>query len=247
MSPSKLTARTPSKLSSEEGPSISRFQRSPLKRDESPVQTVFRQRSPSKREDSPLRSRSPLKSREDSPTRQQRTSLPKRSPKSQRSQPKEDAESPVRQRSPLKREETFTVRSPGKTTVTSYKSPIRSSQSSDKHERGQDFHKETYNREVTEKKTTIDHSPVKDSLSGVETFKKTVVTEKEETISKTEVLKFTEVGPGRVGEIDPLKLLEERRSRRRQVKPKCFSPSNYLFSTKILFSDLLLLCFVGCI
>ena len=228
MSPSKLTARTPSKLSSEEGPSISRFQRSPLKRDESPVQTVFRQRSPSKREDSPLRSRSPLKPREESPTRQQRTSPPKRSPKSQRSQPKEDAESPVRQRSPLKREETFTVRSPGKTstTVTSYKSPIRSSQSSDKHERGQDFHKETYNREVTEKKTTIDHSPVKDSLSGVETFKKTVVTEKEETISKTEVLKFTEVGPGRVGEIDPLKLLEERRSRRRQVKkPKYFSAS----------------------
>jgi hypothetical protein len=45
--------------------------------------------------------------------------------------------------------------------------------------------KETFNREVTEKKTTIESSPVREG--NRETFSKTTITEKEEKIHKEEV------------------------------------------------------------
>ena len=202
--PSRLAA-SPSKIASPAKLNSSALrQGSPTRQSDSPV----RQRSQLKRDESPVRERSPLKS--------------------------QDTNSPLRSRSPLKRDETFSVSdrlrsvSPGKrqvtsttsptrlSTVTTYKSPVKTNETCEK---GDDYHKETFNREVTEKKTTIDHSPVRDS-KGVETYKKTVVTEKEETISKTEVLKVTEVGKAgtKLGaDIDPIKLLEERRSRRRQV------------------------------
>ena len=99
-------------------------------------------------------------------------------------------------------------RSPIRTVTSSYQSPTKYTKTTDN---GDFKSKETYSRDVTEKKTTIDHSPVIEG--NTETYKKTVVTEKEETIQKTEVLKFTEV---KKDEVDPLKLLEERRHRRRK-------------------------------
>ena len=103
--------------------------------------------------------------------------------------------------SPGKRQVTSTTSPTRSSTVTTYKSPVKTNETCEK---GNDYHKETFNREVTEKKTTIDHSPVRDS-KGVETYKKTVVTEKEETISKTEVLKVTELmgGEDKVPDILP--------------------------------------------
>ena len=84
---------------------------------------------------------------------------------------------------------------------------------------------ETYNREVTEKKTTIVDEP---KITGnKETFKKTIITEKEETIQKTEVLKFTQIGgtSNLNSDVDPLKLFEERKNQRRNERDIGFSTS----------------------
>ena len=66
---------------------------------------------------------------------------------------------------------------------------------------------ETFNRESTEKKTTILDGKPEDG-----NYTKTTITEREETIEKREVLKFTEVGkrPSR----SPQKILEEYRAKR---------------------------------
>ena len=85
---------------------------------------------------------------------------------------------------------------------------------------------EIYNREMTEKKTTIIGEP---KISGnKETYKKTTITEKEETIEKTEIRKFTQIGGASdvTSEIDPLKLFEERKNQRRNEKTVSGNCSN---------------------
>ena len=109
---------------------------------------------------------------------------------------------PSRSRSPIK-------------TVTSTRS---TTYHDDKEDGTKEQSQETYNREVTEKKTTIVDEP---KVSGnKETFKKTTITEKEETIQKTEILKFTQIGcpSTETTDIDPLKFFEERRNQRRNER-----------------------------
>lgn len=136
--------------------------------------------------------------------------------------------SPRKPRSPIK-----TTYSPSKLTSTSQmlsppsrsRSPIKTVTSTrsttyhdDKEDGTKEQSQETYNREVTEKKTTIVDEP---KVSGnKETFKKTTITEKEETIQKTEILKFTQIGcpSTEITDIDPLKLFEERRNQRRNER-----------------------------
>ena len=65
---------------------------------------------------------------------------------------------------------------------------------------------ETFNRESTEKKTTILDGKPEDG-----NYTKTTITEREETIEKREVLKFTEVGKR---PRSPHKILEEYRAKR---------------------------------
>ena len=113
-------------------------------------------------------------------------------------------DSPSRPRSPIK-------------TVTSTRSTTFRDDNDD---RTNEKSEETYNREVTEKKTTILNEP---EVSGnKETYKKTTITEKEETIQKTEILKFTQIGgcpdDSTSNNIDPLKLFEERRNQRRNER-----------------------------
>ena len=105
-------------------------------------------------------------------------------------------------------------RSPVKTVTTSHSTTYDNDKDGIK-ERSE----ETYNRELTEKKTTILEDPIETGKK--ETYKKTTITEKEENIQKTEVLKFTQVdritNEGN-SEIDPLKLFEERRNQRRNER-----------------------------
>ena len=120
--------------------------------------------------------------------------------------------SPSRPRSPIK-------------TVTSTRSTTFQDDNDD---RTNERSEETYNREVTEKKTTILKEP---EVSGnKETYKKTTITEKEETIQKTEVLKFTQIGgcanDSASKNIDPLKLFEERRNQRRNERAAAGITSN---------------------
>ncbi len=67
---------------------------------------------------------------------------------------------------------------------------------------------ETYNRESSEKKTTIMDGKPEDG-----NYTKTTITEREETIEKREVLKFTEVA-GKQRPRSPQKILEEYRAKR---------------------------------
>ena len=114
-------------------------------------------------------------------------------------------------------------RSPIKTTTTThiYNSPGKVERTTrDRDDRTSETSEETYNREVTERKTTILDEP--GSVGDRETYKKTTITETEETIQKTEFLKFTQVAGAPLNsvekEIDPLKLLEERRNQRRKER-----------------------------
>ena len=73
---------------------------------------------------------------------------------------------------------------------------------------------ETYNRESNEKKTTIiDGEPENGN------YTKTTITEKEETIEKREVLKFTEIG-GATKSRSPSKILEDYRAKREKEMEK---------------------------
>ena len=109
--------------------------------------------------------------------------------------------SPSRSRSPIK-------------TVTKIETSIIKNDDAERKEKSE----ETYKKEVTEKKTTILDEP---KISGnKETYKKTTITEKEETIQKTEVLKFTQtVGASKTAcDVDPLQLFEDRRNQRRNER-----------------------------
>ena len=75
--------------------------------------------------------------------------------------------------------------------------------------------KETFDREVTERKTTIEDSPVREG--NVERIKRTTITEKEEKIHKTQYVKFTEV-PNTPGNRDRLKALAVKFSGEDEVK-----------------------------
>ena len=89
---------------------------------------------------------------------------------------------------------------------------------------------------MTEKKTTIVGEP--EILGNKETFKKTIITEKEETIQKTEILKFTQTGGSSdsvSSDIDPLKLFEERRNQRRNERAASGVPSNLKNTNDVTF------------
>merc|ERR1711936_515183 len=71
---------------------------------------------------------------------------------------------------------------------------------------GSNRSEENYNRDCTEKKTTII-----DGVPDSGNYTKTTITEREETIEKKEYIKFTENGPLRKS---PSKILEEHRAKR---------------------------------
>ena len=73
---------------------------------------------------------------------------------------------------------------------------------------GSNRSEENYNRDCTEKKTTII-----DGVPDSGNYTKTTITEREETIEKKEYIKFTEKGPLRKS---PSKILEEHRAKRDQ-------------------------------
>ena len=75
--------------------------------------------------------------------------------------------------------------------------------------------KETFDREVTERKTTIEDSPVREG--NVERIKRTTITEKEEKIHKTQYVKFTEV-PNTPEQRNRLKALAVKFSGEDEVK-----------------------------
>ena len=134
------------------------------------------------------------------------TSPFKSSPKSRTSisSPSKSAQSPIRTTaysSPI-RTDTFKVQktvseSPSK--ASSYTRVFADKDGSSKSE-------ETFNRESKEKKTTILDGKPEDG-----NYTKTTITEREETIEKREVLKFTEVGKR---PRSPQKILEEYRAKR---------------------------------
>ena len=127
-----------------------------------------------------------------------------------KSSPNKSFSSPTKAQSPIRstsyaspiRTDTFKVKktlseTPAK--VSSYSRVFEDKDGSSKSE-------ETFNRESTEKKTTILDGKPEDG-----NYTKTTITEREETIEKREVLKFTEVGKR---PRSPQKILEEYRAKR---------------------------------
>ena len=101
----------------------------------------------------------------------------------------------------------------------------------EKEKDGSSRSEETFNKEASEKKTTIiDGEPENGN------FTKTTITEREETIEKREFLQFTETsGPGTQSRSkSPSKVLEEYRAKREQEmkkilkSPKSVSKFTYL-------------------
>lgn len=80
---------------------------------------------------------------------------------------------------------------------------------------GSNRSEETFNRESTEKKTTIiDGEPDQGN------YTKTTITEREETIEKREVLQFTEKVGANARPRSPSKILEEYRAKREKEMEK---------------------------